>query len=62
MPKRGAASAAEKGAGVASFFPAMPNLQDPEAVIGQTLEVPGYYWNGGDDADRSQIFRCEIVR
>jgi hypothetical protein len=57
-PKKGKA---QQGGGMASFVSALPNLANPEEAKGQVVEVPGYYWEGGSETERSQIFQCVVV-
>jgi hypothetical protein len=39
----------------------LPNLDDPKTAIGQTIEVPGDYWEGASAEERSQKFPCKII-
>lgn len=40
----------------------LPNLEDPESCVGQTVEVPGEFWQGSNALERATLYECTAVK
>ena len=42
------------GGGIRAFVSALQNLVNPKEAQGQVVDVPGYYWQGGSEAQSEE--------